>query len=399
MKTLKKLLPILLTIILAFTLVSCSIDVDDESNSNNGDKTTTVINATVTVKTETAPTTVQPLVEVLEKIRPTVVEVYSSVSGGTSAGSGIVYSFTKADNNESIYYILTCHHVIEDAKKIAVKDISGNSFSAYLIGGDPKSDIAVIGLSSNNNDFTNANLKATTLRAKQEGQDLVKFGEEVVAIGNPLGTLGGTVTRGIISTVEREITIEGQKMNLIQTDCAINSGNSGGALYSVDGQLVGVVNAGYSGSVEGLNFAIPSDYAMQIANSLISTYTGEGYGYVTGRASIKVADVTNVFWGVSTAGYDMFFNTKSSATSYYTSIAYVDEKSVYGQNLSVGQIVTEVSYEGKTLSVTLASELSSFINTLELTAGKTLTFKVKSSVSSNDVTTVNIIIPQYIYKP
>lgn len=396
MKFLKKILPLALIIASIFTLTACGITVTTEDGSNNP------VYTTINVNTQLAPTTQSSLVEVLEEIRPSVVEIYASKTGSTSAGSGIVYSKSTDSENVTSYYILTCHHVIDGTTDMSVKDINGGTYKAKLIGGDPESDIAVLVLSTaDGNNFDNAKLSVATLRAKEDDKDYVKVGEEVVAIGNPLGTLGGTVTRGIISSVDRPITVEGKQMTLIQTDCAINSGNSGGALFSTSGQLVGVVNAGYSGSVEGLNFAIPANYAMEIANDLLSSYhTDNGnYGYVTGRASITVADVTNVFWAVDTTGYDMFFATKTSGNSYYTSIAYVNEDTVYGQKLSAGMIVTAVSYEDDTLNVTTSSGLVNFISGLKLTAGKTLKFTVKSSTSSLTTETIEITVPQYIYKP
>lgn len=108
------------------------------------------------------------------------------------------------------------------------------------------------------------------------------LGQEIVVIGNPLGKLGGTVTKGIISALDREITIDNQTMNLLQTDAAINGGNSGGGMFNMYGELVGIVNAKSSGiGIEGLGFAIPIDDAKSVINDLIDN------GYVTGRAVIR----------------------------------------------------------------------------------------------------------------
>ena len=106
------------------------------------------------------------------------------------------------------------------------------------------------------------------------------MGEEVVAVGNPLGELGGTVTKGIISALDREITIDNTTMRLLQTDTAINPGNSGGGMFNTSGQLVGVINAKSAGEeIEGLGFAIPIDTAEGVVEDLI------GHGYVTGRVN------------------------------------------------------------------------------------------------------------------
>ncbi len=395
MKFIEKIIPLILSVCFLFTLASCNVDVGENITKVKN------VNTTINVSTQTASENNAPLVEILDYVRPSVVEVYATTKSGKSAGSGVVYSIATDSENVKTYYVLTCHHVIEGGTQLSVKDIEGREFKAHLIGGDAQSDIAVIAMSSDVNNFEDANLSACTIRASEDGEDYVKVGEEVVAIGNPLGTLGGTVTRGIISSVDRPITVEGKKMTLIQTDCAINSGNSGGALYSVSGQLVGIVNAGYSGSVEGLNFAIPANYAMEIANGLLSTYhtNNENYGYVVGRAKITVADVTNVFWAVDTTGYDMFFTTKTANNIYYTALAYVDEDSVYSENLSVGNVITSVKYQEKSLDVTTASSLVNFIASIEFTAGQTITFTVKDSANALESKTVNVVIPQYVYNP
>ena len=116
------------------------------------------------------------------------------------------------------------------------------------------------------------------LPAKLADSSAVRVGDFVIAIGNPLGELGGTVTDGIISAKDREITIDGQAMTLLQTSAAVNPGNSGGGLFDLGGKLVGVVNSKSSGSdIEGLAFAIPANTVQIITQELIQ------HGYVTGR--------------------------------------------------------------------------------------------------------------------
>jgi serine protease Do len=106
----------------------------------------------------------------------------------------------------------------------------------------------------------------------------LQVGEDVVAVGNPLGELGGTVTKGIISALDREIAVDKTTMRLLQTDTAINPGNSGGGMFNTSGQLVGIINAKSAGAeIEGLGFAIPIDTAKDVIEDLI------GHGYVTGR--------------------------------------------------------------------------------------------------------------------
>ena len=149
---------------------------------------------------------------------------------------------------------------------------NGTKYAAKVIGSDPDSDLAVIKVEA----------EGLTHAVFGDSSKLV-VGEEVVSIGNPLGNLGGTVTNGIISALAREVTISGTQMTLLQTNAAVNPGNSGGGLFNMSGELVGVVNAKSSGSgIEGLGFAIPGNVAANVAEQLIE------YGYVRGRVSIGI---------------------------------------------------------------------------------------------------------------
>lgn len=175
------------------------------------------------------------------------------------AGSGVIIS---QDG-----YIVTNNHVIDGANKITVRLKSGTTYSATLIGTDSKTDVAVL------------KIKASGLTPAVIGDsDSLKVGDTALAIGNPLGQLGGTVTEGIISALDRELVIDGKTMRLMQTDAAINPGNSGGGLFNEQGELIGIVVAKSSGSdVEGLGFAIPVNTAKSVAGELMQ------YGYVKGR--------------------------------------------------------------------------------------------------------------------
>ena len=186
--------------------------------------------------------------------------IFGGISSSTGSGSGVIISETG--------YILTCHHVVENAETIVVTLNSGSRYEAVLVGSDAASDLAVLQIAPREQ-----------LTHVQQGcsADLVA-GEWVVAIGNPLGMLGGTVTTGIISATERNIaTSDGSNMTLLQTNAAINSGNSGGGLFNLRGELIGIVNAKYAAEgVEGLAFAIPVDSAFVVEQDLIQ------YGYVRG---------------------------------------------------------------------------------------------------------------------
>lgn len=206
--------------------------------------------------------------EVAAKAADSVVEintetVSSSFYGGQrvsqSAGSGVILL---ADG-----YIVTNNHVVAGADSITVRTRDGKSYAANLVGTDPDTDLAVLKIEAS----------GLTPAVLGSSDDLV-VGETAVAIGNPLGELGGTVTSGIISALSREVTIDNQTMTLLQTNAAINPGNSGGGLFNSNGELVGVVNAKYAKEgVEGLGFAIPINTAKPVIEQLISQ------GYVSGR--------------------------------------------------------------------------------------------------------------------
>ena len=184
------------------------------------------------------------------------------------AGSGVIIS---EDG-----YIATNNHVINGASKIIVRLTTGEEYEAELIGTDSQTDVAVVKVKDAKN------LKAVTFG----NSDNLVVGDTAIAIGNPLGKLGGTVTDGIISALDREIELESQKMTLLQTNAAINPGNSGGGLFNNQGQLIGLVVAKSAGSdVEGLGFAIPSNVVQDVVKSIIDV------GYVQGRPVLGVAVV------------------------------------------------------------------------------------------------------------
>jgi len=183
------------------------------------------------------------------------------------AGSGVIIS-----SGEGGSYVITCAHVIEGATKVMVKLTSGEEYEATYTAADTQTDIGVIKIDVKG-------LKAATVADFSK----VVVGEEVVAIGNPLGELGGSVTNGIVSALDRDVIIDGTTYHLLQTNTEINPGNSGGGLFNMDGQLIGVVNAKSAGeNIEGLGFAIPVDDAMEVAAELIE------HGYVTGRVKLGV---------------------------------------------------------------------------------------------------------------
>ena len=185
----------------------------------------------------------------------------------SGAGSGVIIS--------SDGYILTCAHVVDGASTITVT-IGDKDYTATLVGEDTTSDIAVIKIDADG-------LTPATVG----NSDGLKVGQSVMAVGNPLGELGGTVTGGMISALNRSVTIQGSSsvntMSLIQMDASVSPGNSGGGLFNMNGELIGIVNAKSSSSdAEGLGFAIPINDAIKVAQELLEN------GYVTGRPYLGI---------------------------------------------------------------------------------------------------------------
>ena len=181
-----------------------------------------------------------------------------------AAGSGFIVS---EDG-----YIVTNHHVIENAISISVLMYDGTSHPAFLVGGDARSDLAVLKIE----------MQGLSYLSFADSDELM-VGEQVAAIGNPLGEFANSMTVGVISALDREINIDGIPRIMLQTDAAVNSGNSGGPLLDMTGRVVGVVTAKSGGiNVEGLGFAIPSNVAQRITSDLIDD------GFVRGRAVIGV---------------------------------------------------------------------------------------------------------------
>ena len=188
----------------------------------------------------------------------------------SGAGSGVIFS------EDGI--VVTNDHVVDGASTITVRTKDGESYEATLLGTDSKTDIAVLRIEADG--LTPAILGDS---------DALSVGEYAMAIGNPLGQLGGTVTDGIVSALSREVNVNGENMTLLQTNAAINPGNSGGGLFNEKGELIGIVNAKSSNgasssgaSIEGLGFAIPVNTVKNSVQELLD------YGYVRGRPALGI---------------------------------------------------------------------------------------------------------------
>jgi len=199
--------------------------------------------------------------------------VYSAFYGSyveSGAGSGVIIA-----NTGNTYYIVTNNHVVDGYNAITVFAMNGNEegYEAELLERDWTNDIAVLRIETEDE-----------LAVAEIGDSsTVKAGQNIAAIGNPLGLFSGTITPGIISAVTRDILIEGVAMTLIQHSAAVSPGNSGGGLFNMQGQLIGIVNAKSSGtSVESIGFAIPINTAYGVALEIINN------GYASGIPSLDI---------------------------------------------------------------------------------------------------------------
>ena len=210
------------------------------------------------------------LQDIYVKCIPSVVSITTQSRGGSATGTGVILS---QDG-----YIVTNYHVIEGGESYTVQLTDDRILSAGLVGSDPTSDLAVL------------HIDADGLTSAEFGDsDVLRVGDSVVAIGDPLGVeYRGTMTNGIVSAINRNVNVNGRTMNLIQTNAALNSGNSGGPLINSCGQVIGIntIKVGAftdRAGVEGLGFAIPSAVVEDIVGQIISQ------GYVSGRPWLGIS--------------------------------------------------------------------------------------------------------------
>lgn len=210
------------------------------------------------------------LQEIYSRNIPAVVSVTSLSHGNTSSGTGVIIS--------PLGFIVTNNHVIENASQIIVKLTDDRELEASVVGTDDICDLAVL------------RIEAEDLTPAQFGDsERLRVGDSVVAIGDPLGeNFRGTMTNGIVSAINRDVAVNGMKLNLIQTNAALNSGNSGGPLINCYGQVIGI-NTMKIGAftdvagVEGIGFALPSTLVKDVVEQLISN------GFVSGRPTLGIA--------------------------------------------------------------------------------------------------------------
>ena len=335
-----------------------SVTGGNETTIYTGDRTPTQVD-TASVDTSKELTTAEIYAKYVNSCVGITVDIVSTnVFGQTVTGAAAGSGFVITEDG----YILTNYHVIDGANSIKVTFDNGKEYTATYVGGEEKNDIAVI------------KVDATGLTPVVIGKSSdMLVGEQVTTIGNPLGELTFSESTGIISALDRSITMsDGRQMNMIQTDCAINSGNSGGPLFNSHGEVIGIVSAKYSSgsnsssaSVEGLGFAIPMDDVASMVSDLVKN------GYVTGKPIM----------GISVADVD------ESVTSYGVpqgAIIRVVTPDLCGAKagLQAGDIVTKID----NTDVTSASDLTSAIGNYKPGDKVTLTIFRSGETKTVEVT-------------
>lgn len=323
-----------------------------ESVSNTAFASSAVLTNTANVKSDSLMTAA----EVYEKNVNSTVGITTSITtnyfgyqtSAAASGSGFIIS----DDG----YILTNHHVIEGADSITVTAYDGTKYKAELVGSYAANDIAVLKIDAKN-------LVPVSLGSS----DNLKVGDNVVAIGNPLGELTFSLTSGVVSALDREITTNNGTMNLIQTDCAINSGNSGGALFNMYGEVIGITNAKYSSSssgeasIDNIGFAIPVDQIKGIVSSIIE----KGY-------------ISKPFIGVSVT------DVSSEMISYgIPEGAVVKEVTDDSPAKKAGLEINDIITKADDTEITNSSNLVSYVRGLE--KGKTLNLTVYRSGETKEI--------------
>lgn len=242
-----------------------------------------------------------------------VVVITAKTSAGTSSGAGVIWATAEGGS-----YIVTCNHVVEGTSDIQITFNNDETCHAEWIGGDSRTDIAVLYVKM-------GNLPAAVL----PGQEYeMKLGQSVIVIGNPLGTLGNSVSNGILSSLSRRVSVEKTTMELIQTNAAINEGNSGGGMFDMNGQLIGLVNAKVGGSsIDNIGFAIPYTVLKDVTTELIEK------GYVSGRPRL----------GITTVTIDSQATYNAAIAEYPDLEPYVTVRTMFGTTINPGVYVVDAS--------------------------------------------------------
>ncbi len=423
---------VLLVLACTFSLTACLTfepldEIEDDGNISNSNTDNSNIptdnngnSYDVTTQVGTPSNTATSLTEVVSAIQTSVVIINTDVG----AGSGVIYGKV---NGENASMIVTCCHVIDGASQIKVTINDGDTDSendvildATLVGMDDESDLAVLKISGSDYNYVE-------LRNTEEAP--IILAEQAIAIGNPLGA-GISVTVGHISGISKTINMDGFKMTLLQTDAAVNSGNSGGALFDAEGYLIGIVNAKSIGeSVEGMGYAIPVYDVINICNSFIKT-TGNasynGLGYIEGKIRLGVSVLTCERAYLSNSKNTIYINNSQylpannnlyycvSSINEYGSVAISDtNKQIYASTTANLLFITAVTYpeNGQNVKKYFNSdfELTNFLKNANVGDNVTLHMLEQVETVSGSIFTgytstyayrefnVNVTLQQYVY--
>lgn len=363
----KKLLYSLLIVFVIVVTISCTLIISDKlklsTNINNyqleNTKSEQIKNTSILSNEGIYITDVS---EIVDEVMPSIVSITSKtiINAGSinpyyygreytqeGAGSGVIIS-----ENDNEIFILTNYHVVENTNELSVKFINDESVDAKVKGVSKRKDIAVVSVDKNS--INQETLNAIKI-AKLGSSDELKVGNGIIAIGNALG-YGQSVTTGIVSALDREVSTDLYVQDMIQIDAAINGGNSGGALLNSKGEVVGINSVKYSNnayntsaSIEGMGFAIPISDIKEVINTLIN---GED-------------DQEGLSLGIE--GYMMTNNTQ---TGFYVS-QIIKDSNAYNSELEIGNIIIKIDNE----DVTSISTFKKVLNKKQ--SGDSITLLVK----------------------
>ena len=327
MRKILKTLTVLTIAMLTLSFSACAlVSTNPQSNTGMVDSSTTTKYVTFGASTLPEYSVNDAMIEAVSRVdRASVAINMSASANSSSSASGTIVDIEHSKiDDENFIYIITCHHVIDSKGRIIVKipdqycgyenedyifagmigsyDYKGSKVAlddgrevdvaVFLVGGDADSDIAVLKIDLDVPAISGNKLSMDKIEKAYINEDYkVRKGETVFAIGNPTGELPGSVCSGIVSYLQRDVSLDIGNMKLMQIDATINPGNSGGGLFNLKGELIAITNSGNT-SYEALNFAIPmyveSDSAIDngfvnIVKNLVGSCTEDNYGYVTGR--------------------------------------------------------------------------------------------------------------------
>lgn len=358
-----------------------------------------------------ADRTLKNRVKLIKEVKDSVVAIKGIDEGSTESGSyssGVIVDMDRFDGDDTLldnaneFFIITCHHCVDAVGDISVflVDENGKNFtddgynSSYtftgkiggtpsnagavsLVGGDPDSDLALLRLIISNEEVAQNVVEAKIMDTSKYS---LEVGEDVVAIGNPSGLLPGTASAGIISYIGRNEIVENVgEMELIQIDVQTNPGNSGGALFNMYGELVGITSAGDL-NYDGLNFAIPltttatNQGVVSVIRQLAGTVTANNYGYVSGRWKVGVTI------------------EEQNGRVYVASMPTVS--AAYDAGIRTGDYISMVTVGTKPFTISTISDFDEAITY----AKQTLTLGGTIKMTVNGFSTKTVSIRQFIFR-